>query len=244
MNNSVSKNIRLIAVFSLPLCAIIYWLSNTYSTYSSNTLVHCKATQDPQDTSINDNSDTQLQLLHAENSALKKQLAELKKTLDEAQVSMAAKSPTAFEEPTDLPASAINEQYQNLKRANDFSSYQSELAAKNISMEKDLENKFNAEAVDYEWAADYQEKISTLFANTNTLQEITPELIECKTHKCQIKIRITDNTQANHFTNAFSTAIDANTLNIQKTDVIAAPDFSQGFLNLYIAKNNHIKIYE
>lgn len=224
--------------FSIALSAGTYWFA------ISNNASECITTENlsssPLDTDI---LFDELQQLKLDNELLKKQLAGIN---HKSRVEISSQENSAPTEKEEFVAQEIifNEQYQTLKRAEDFSKYTSELETRNTSLEKDMEEKFQTESVDYEWASAYQEKLSSLFSSTSTLTEAEPDLIECKTNRCQIKIRVTDSAHANALTTAFSSALDTNTLEIQKTAVIAAPNFSQGLLNLYIAKNNQVNIYE
>ncbi len=218
------------------LCSFSYWLG------ANNTPTHSPTVTSPaasdEDTSL---LITKLNKLTAENSALHAQIALLhaqqghEKKADVTSNTTPAE-PIAAEQPS------MDEQYRTLKRADQFASYVETLSVKGISLEKDMEDKFQAEAIDYDWAPDYQETLGELFTQDSSLREAMPETIECKTYRCQIKIRITDSDHANQITAAVSSALQTSAL--EKTDVIAAPNFSQGYLNLYIAKNNQSPIYE
>ena len=181
--------------------------------------------------------------LERENIQLKLQVAELSNR----KISLA---PTVAPHADEVKAEAAitpqmyAESLQTMQRAAEFSHYTNSLQEKNQTMLSDLSEKFSLEAVDYSWAPDYQRKITHIFGDTDYLKNVSPSAIECRTHKCQIKIPITDNDEANKLTQAFATALETNKHDVAKTEVIATPDFAQGLLTLYIAKNNTLKAYE
>lgn len=186
------------------LCGVSYWLGANHTTTPSP-LAASSGTSDTETQLLIAN----IKKLSAENLSLQEQIALLNAQHQDEKKAAAAPNITPIETiAAEQPS--LDDQYRTLKRADQFASYVEALSTKGISLEKDMEDKFQAEAIDYNWAPDYQETLSELFTQDNSLRETLPETIECKTHRCQIKIPITDNDQANQITAAVSSALQAN----------------------------------
>ncbi len=181
-----------------------------------------------------------LQLLERENIDLKQRL--------ESYSPQNIASPSTISEQAPAEADVLAKVYakhaEEFQRATDFSLYTNRLEARGQTMLNDLAEKFTAEPVDDTWAPTYQQKISRIFTDVDSLQKMSPSAIECRTNKCRITIPATDSDEANQMTAAFANAIYNNQFDIAQSDVIATPDFSKGVLTLYIAKNNNHKAYE
>ena len=109
---------------------------------------------------------------------------------------------------------------------------------------KDLAGKFDAEAVDSQWATDYEARLNTLLESDSVSNSFLPQSVICKSRRCQIKVAITSIEQANQVMETFSAAINNNELAIDKSMVVSAPDMDEGVVSLYVARDADVKIHE
>lgn len=134
------------------------------------------------------------------------------------------------------------EQFQKIESLSDYlSSIEGEGEA---ALYQNLENNFSAEQIDYSWAPDYEQKIQQLIAEHDPFNALAYTSITCKTHRCQIKISAHTAEEANQLTLAFADSITKNRTGVNAVQVLSATDFSRGFLDLYIAKDNSFNAFE
>lgn len=130
------------------------------------------------------------------------------------------------------------------RNVDDYLKYSESLRQQqDFQMHADMERKFTAEAVDYEWAKNYEASLQSLFNSDEILRHFSPDAIECRTQKCQIKLHVNDSEEANTATKAFSTAVHSNQ-NTDSVAIMATPDYTRHQLNIYIAKNSEVKLYQ
>lgn len=109
---------------------------------------------------------------------------------------------------------------------------------------RNLEEGFSAEAIDYNWAPDYEQKIQQLIDERDPFNALAYTSINCKTHRCQIKITAQTPDAANQLAQSFAEVVNNNSVGINAVQVLSAANYSLGFLDLYIAKDNSINAFE
>ncbi len=180
-----------------------------------------------------------------------RQLEELNRQLtNDLQAARGVQSASSNNNASDLPAIAqdgasLEEYYKARKNSEDFSQYlQTAGAASGIGYVKDLAAKFENEAVDSQWAVDYESRLYNLLESDALAGSVTAQSIVCKSRRCQIKVAISDIEQANKIMESFSQALNNNQLSIDKSMVVSAPDVSEGVVSLYVARDANVKIHE
>jgi hypothetical protein len=132
--------------------------------------------------------------------------------------------------------------YNARKNSEAFSRYLQNVSS--TGYVNDLAGKFDAEAVDSQWAPDYEARLNTLLESDSVSNNFAPQSVICKSRRCQIKVAITSIEQANQVMETFSTAINNNQLAIDKSMVVSAPDMEEGVVSLYVARDADVKIHE
>lgn len=179
------------------------------------------------------------------------QLEELNRQLTkELQVALGAQPVLSDKDVSDQPrleqdGARLEEYYKARKNSDDFSQYLQTVGAINgAGYVKDLAGKFETEAVDSQWAADYESRLYRLLESDALAGSVTAQSIVCKSRRCQIKVAISDIEQANKIMESFSQAVNSNQLSIDKSMVVSAPDMSEGVVSLYVARDASVKIQE
>lgn len=132
--------------------------------------------------------------------------------------------------------------YNARKNSEAFSQYLQSVSS--TGYVKDLAGKFEAEAVDSQWATDYEARLNSLLEMDSVADSFVPQSVICKSRRCQIKVAITSIEQANQVMQAFSEAVNSNQLAIDKSMVVSAPDMDEGVVSLYVARDANVKMYE
>lgn len=178
----------------------------------------------------------EMKLLQDENTNLKSALIERDKLLSASKITE--------QKPIDSSESRIRNnlliEFKAVQAATDFARY---LAISGADYQVGLDNKFKTEDVDLSWVGQYEEKINKLFSENNTLSDFVPELIECKSTMCKIRINVANNEDSNRVMELFSKALVNNEFGITGTNVISAPELSKGIVNLYVGKNDDVKLF-
>ncbi len=137
---------------------------------------------------------------------------------------------------------AFEAYYNARKNSETFSQYLQNVSS--TGYVKDLAGKFDAEAVDSQWATDYEARLNILLESDSVSNSFLPQSVICKSRRCQIKVAITSIEQANQVMETFSAAINNNQLAIDKSMVVSAPDMDEGVVSLYVARDADVKIHE
>jgi hypothetical protein len=132
--------------------------------------------------------------------------------------------------------------YNARKNSEAFSQYLQNVSS--TGYVKDLAGKFDAEAVDSQWATDYEARLNTLLESNSVSNSFLPQSVICKSRRCQIKVAITSIEQANQVMETFSAAINSNELAIDKSMVVSAPDMEEGVVSLYVVRDADVKMHE
>lgn len=101
------------------------------------------------------------------------------------------------------------------------------------SFNTQLEQEFEAEEVDYEWAAEQETKLSELVYSSNDLEQYAIDSIECKSSRCKINLPATDTTQANEISERFIQTIASDGELAKNIRVIVSPD-GKGGVNFFV----------
>lgn len=187
--------------------------------------------------------------LTIDNKRLQSQLFALEKQQSEnvlSQISSSEGSITPIE-PVDeeRKAKELAQHFEQFQKIQSLSNYLGSIEDESDSaLYKNLEQNFSAEEVDYIWASDYENKIHQLIAEHDPFNALAYTSITCKTHRCQIKISASTAEEANQLTMAFAESISKNRAGVNPVQVLSATDLSSGFLDLYIAKDQHLNAFE
>lgn len=197
--------------------------------------------------------------LIAENNRLLQEIDALKNSLSDLQQSIATKShPNLKQNPTVCPPAkpddfaktiikekeSIAENFAQFQHVNSLSQYVNSINQTETALYKDLEQKFLSEEQDYNWAADYEQKLHSLIIQKNPFGDSALTSVICKTQKCQIKIAVQDAETSNNYTREIAEAIHTNELGITAVPVVSASDLSEGFVTLYISRDKSRNVFE
>lgn len=142
-------------------------------------------------------------------------------------------------------AASFEEYYKARKNSEDFNQYlQSVSSGNGGGYVKDMAAKFETEAVDGQWASDYESRLYNLFDSDALAGKVVPQSVVCKSRRCQIKVAVANIDEANQAMQSFSEAINSNKLSIDKSMVVSAPDLDAGVVSLYVARDGNVKIHE
>lgn len=178
----------------------------------------------------------QIKILVQENSNLRNEIDEYKKQIA---AYKHADLNTAGLSENKIKANALQE-FKAIQAANDVAKY---IASSGADYPRIMESSFKSENIDFSWAAGNEEKISTLFRNNPALNDFVPELVECRSTRCQIRMNPANDEDANRVMELLSKALINNKLELSATSVMSAPDLSSGALNLYIGRNDDVKFF-
>ncbi|MFC3115549.1 hypothetical protein [Cellvibrio fontiphilus] len=183
--------------------------------------------------------------LENENRELKDQVAHLNALLKNKENSSGTeKSVTEKMISADQNHSDLARLYGQVTSMDSLNAYLNRIRDQNLSLHKELENSFSTEAVDYEWAHDYEQKIRLLIEQNAPFGDAGYVSVLCKTHRCQIKAIVGNSDEANGFVEAFAGLVNKNDLGVNPVPVLSAVDSAHSELNLYITKDIHFKAYE
>lgn len=178
----------------------------------------------------------QLNLLQEENTKLKLVLKNYNNQLPEQKKSDQDSTNASY----NFIRNKVLKEVKSIQSAADFAKY---VAASNSDYRLDIDNKFKEEAADLSWSGKHEEKIINFFNDTHALHDFVPELVECKSTKCKIRINVPNIEDSNRLTELFSKALIENDLDGSGTSVISTPDLSKGFVNLYVGKNEDTPLF-
>lgn len=103
-----------------------------------------------------------------------------------------------------------------------------------FDLNKEMQRRFNEEAVDPDWAAAEEQEYFSLFSQNPELSGLALRETQCRTQQCAITVSITDLNQANQLVEKMTVVLR------QKNKypmIIAATDEQQGITKLYIGKD-------
>lgn len=103
----------------------------------------------------------------------------------------------------------------------------------NFDLHKEMQRRFDAEAIDPEWAEAQERQYLTLFSQDPELAGLALRETQCRTQQCALTISISDINQANEL-------LEKMTKTLQQSHhypmIVAIPDEQQGVTTLYIGK--------
>lgn len=104
---------------------------------------------------------------------------------------------------------------------------------------KQLEDRYQAETVDSEWATDYSNNLQKLFAEDVTLSNYALQNIDCKQTQCKMTVYITDINQANSLVDSLDAALQDNEYDLAPLSAFNNPDIEKGVTHLYIMREEY-----
>ncbi len=172
---------------------------------------------------------------------------QLTKDLQAARGGQPAKTGKSTDEPSSpvVDAASFEEYYKARKNSEEFNQYLQTVSSGNGGgYVKDMAAKFETEAVDGQWASDYESRLYNLFDTDTLAGKVVPQSVVCKSRRCQIKVAVANIDEANQAMQSFSEAINNNQLSIDRSMVVSAPDLDAGVVSLYVARDGNVKIHE
>jgi hypothetical protein len=130
------------------------------------------------------------------------------------------------------------------QQATAINKYLERLTQENSTVFVDMARSFSAETVDYDWALGYQDKLQTLLQTQRPFGDLTQTSVLCKASRCQIKVAVENQQQANQLAIRFSESLSQNTLTLNKVSVFPAVDLTQGVMDIYIAKSKNLAVFK
>jgi hypothetical protein len=130
------------------------------------------------------------------------------------------------------------------ERVREFSHYLQVLAEKDSSLLQDMEKKFTEEPINTEWSDTHAEKLQLLFRTDTSLSRIYPETIQCKSDRCKISIPVSSTDEANTISETFMKALNDKHSSINNSVVITTQDDAKAMMNLYVARNAEINLFQ
>lgn len=134
-----------------------------------------------------------------------------------AQTAETARVPeTPQKETLHTPASPENmseDLVQNLSKQDaensveNFQAFLQEAKNNNVSPINYAEQRFEQEAVNYDWSIEKEDQILASFEQQTALQDIVPLSVDCKSASCKVVVAVTDAAQANQLSGKFSRAL-------------------------------------
>lgn len=109
---------------------------------------------------------------------------------------------------------------------------------------RDLEKKFETEAIDYPWADNHEKKLQYLFVTNENLSKFVPESVTCKATRCQIKIPISNIEESNQVMEGISKALADTYPGSRQPMIVTLPDPSTGFVDFYVARDGDVRLYQ
>ncbi|WP_049629390.1 hypothetical protein [Cellvibrio sp. pealriver] len=101
------------------------------------------------------------------------------------------------------------------------------------SLFRQIEDKFEVEPVDLEWAPRRENELSNLFIENDKLAEIAVKNMECRSDQCKIVLAATHLEDANkHFESLFQALGDSGGY----VSLVASPDVQQNMTTLYVSR--------
>ncbi|WP_052691913.1 hypothetical protein [Teredinibacter purpureus] len=108
----------------------------------------------------------------------------------------------------DNEANMSDERYAQMERAHDqierFSAFTDTARKDNLNPLQVVNNRFEEEAVDYDWAANREDELFSMFDNQNELQNIAPLSVNCKTTNCKVVLAVESERQAEELSTLYS----------------------------------------
>lgn len=101
------------------------------------------------------------------------------------------------------------------------------------SLFRQIEDKFEVEPVDLDWAPMREHELSNLFIENDKLAEIAVKNMECRSDQCKIVLAATHLEDANkHFESLFQALGDSGGY----VSLVASPDVQQNMTTLYVSR--------
>jgi hypothetical protein len=139
---------------------------------------------------------------------------------------------------------SVAEVLKDMDQGKKFADYlMSKSSDKDYSLSADLEGNFNSEEVDYEWSLQREKTLSEVFAS-GELSEYLPQSIICKSESCEIKIPLLDVSSSSAVSSLLYEALSSGKYGSEPAALYSAVDTDAAVINLYVARNSEIKLYE
>lgn len=101
-----------------------------------------------------------------------------------------------------------NQSKQDAENAiGNFQAFLQEAKNNNVSPINYAEQRFEQEAVNYDWSIEKEDQILASFEQQTALQDIVPLSVDCKSASCKVVVAVTDAAQANQLSGEFSRAL-------------------------------------
>lgn len=98
---------------------------------------------------------------------------------------------------------------------------------------------FEAEAMDVEWAGQYEQALHEMFSTHEGLMRVSVNTIGCRTSMCRIEVFTPRDTDADYFTAMFYNALDNFREGSLKSEAAIARRMEVGMTSVYIARKGY-----
>ena len=107
-----------------------------------------------------------------------------------------------------------------------------------------VEQRFQNEQVNYQWASSTENNILELFENESDLNTLTPLNVTCKSVNCQIILPVTDQSEVNSLSDSFLKIATVSELGMENPSVSFIADESAGRLVFYVSENGNTALFQ
>jgi hypothetical protein len=107
-----------------------------------------------------------------------------------------------------------------------------------------LQNKYDAEEIDYSWAANREAELLNLFGTEKGLDYAVPTSLSCKSSNCQVKVPVSGQQQASLIYRAFLEAVIKNSGDSERPIISYFPEPDGNELILYVSRNGSSRLFE
>lgn len=107
-----------------------------------------------------------------------------------------------------------------------------------------LQERYDAEAIDYSWAANREAVLLNLFGTEEGLGYAVPTSLSCKSSNCQVIVPVSGEQQASSIYKAFREAVVKNIGDSERPLISYFPDSDGNELILYVSRNGSSDLFE
>lgn len=134
-----------------------------------------------------------------------------------------------------LTDEAVTAALDSSRRIDQFKSVAIKAREQGLSPDVWVSQQFDQEPVTYEWAYQKQDQVLSAFEDSEVLNAVAPQAIECKTRQCKVSIAVASQQQANQLSNTFTRELTTPGSAHNFTSASYFFDEEQGELVFYLA---------
>jgi hypothetical protein len=112
-----------------------------------------------------------------------------------------------------------------------------------LAISESIQKSFDKEDIDYEWARNYENNITDFFRANDQLVNYLPELIECRSERCKVVVSLANKDDMDRVAELIVKKLENNKFNINSKALVER-NINKGTLEIFMAKNNEVKLYQ